>query len=93
MHSAPDVVASTANYLKSHGWQRGQGWGPGEPNFAVIKEWNKAEVYAKTIALFAEKLDGGRTLKARRKIRAAECPVLARQTRAALKIKARSSAC
>jgi lytic murein transglycosylase len=63
VHSAPDVVASTANYLRSHGWQRGQGWGPGEPNFAVIKEWNKAEVYAKTIALFAEKLDGGRTLK------------------------------
>lgn len=59
VNSVPDVLASTANYLKSHGWQRGQGWGPGEPNFAVIKEWNKAEVYAKTIALFAQKLDGG----------------------------------
>ena len=53
-----DVLASTANYLKSHGWQRGQGWGPGQPNFAVIQEWNKAEVYAKTIALFADKLGG-----------------------------------
>jgi lytic murein transglycosylase len=59
VHSVPDVLASTANYLKSHGWQRGQAWGPGEPNFAAIKEWNKAEVYAKTIALFAQKLDGG----------------------------------
>jgi lytic murein transglycosylase len=59
VNSIPDVLASTANYLKSHGWQRGQGWGPGEPNFAVIKEWNKAEVYARTIALFAQKLDGG----------------------------------
>ena len=29
VHSVPDVLASTANYLKSHGWQRGQGWGPG----------------------------------------------------------------
>lgn len=59
LNSVPDVLASTANYLKSHGWQRGKGWGPGEPNFAAIKEWNKAEVYAKTIALFAQKLDGG----------------------------------
>jgi lytic murein transglycosylase len=64
IRSAPDVLASTANYLKSHGWQRGQGWGPGEPNFDVIKEWNKAEVYAKTIALFADKLNGGHERKA-----------------------------
>ena len=64
VHNAPDVLASTANYLKNHGWQRGQGWGPGEPNFAVIQEWNKAEVYAKTIALFAEKLNDGHEAKA-----------------------------
>ena len=25
-HSAPDVLASTANLLKAHGWQRGQPW-------------------------------------------------------------------
>lgn len=54
-----DVLASTANYLKGKGWQRGAGWGPGEPNFEVIKEWNKADVYARTIALFAQKLQGG----------------------------------
>jgi len=59
IRSAPDVLASTANYLKNHGWQRGQGWGPGQPNFDAIKEWNAAEVYAKTIALFADKLNGG----------------------------------
>ncbi len=63
VNSVPDVLASTANYLKGHGWQRGKPWGPGQPNFAVIKEWNKAEVYAKTVALFAEKLDTGRTIK------------------------------
>jgi lytic murein transglycosylase len=57
VRSVPDVLASTANYLKGHGWQRGKGWSPGEPNFEVIKTWNKAEVYAKTIALFATKLD------------------------------------
>jgi lytic murein transglycosylase len=63
IHNASDVLASTANYLKSHGWQRGQGWDQGQPNFAAIQEWNKAEVYAKTIALFADKLDAGRTIK------------------------------
>ena len=63
IRSAADVLASTANYLKNHGWQRGQGWDQGQPNFAVIQEWNKAEVYARTIALFADKLDGGHAIK------------------------------
>jgi lytic murein transglycosylase len=58
IHSSADALASTANYLRSKGWQRGQGWDPGEPNFAVIKEWNKADVYARTIALFADRLAG-----------------------------------
>ena len=58
IHSVPDVLASTANFLKSYGWQRGGAWTPGTANFAVIKEWNKADVYAKTIALFASKLAG-----------------------------------
>lgn len=56
IHDVPDVLASTANFLKSYGWQRGAGWGPGEPNFQVILQWNKADVYARTIALFAQKL-------------------------------------
>ena len=64
VRSPADVLASTANYLKSHGWQRGQGWDQGQPNFPVIQEWNKAEVYAKTIALFADRLDGGHPIKA-----------------------------
>ena len=56
IHDVPDVLASTANFLKGYGWQRGAGWQPGEPNFAVIQQWNKADVYARTIALLAEKL-------------------------------------
>jgi lytic murein transglycosylase len=56
MHNAPDVLASTANYLAGHGWQRGKDWEPGSPNFAVIAQWNKSEVYAKTIAYFATQL-------------------------------------
>ena len=56
LHSAPDVLASTANYLASYGWQRGKDWEPGSANFAVIQKWNKSEVYAKTIAYFASQL-------------------------------------
>jgi lytic murein transglycosylase len=56
LHSAPDVLASTANYLASYGWQRGKDFVPGSPNFAVIQQWNKSEVYAKTIAYFASQL-------------------------------------
>lgn len=56
IRSVPDVLASTANYLKGYGWQRGQPWTEGTQNFAVLKEWNKAAVYQKTIALFASRL-------------------------------------
>ena len=28
-HSVYDVLASTANFLRAHGWQRGAGWGAG----------------------------------------------------------------
>jgi lytic murein transglycosylase len=59
IHSVPDVLASTANFLRSYGWQRGGSWGSGSVNFAVIKEWNKADVYARTIAYFATRLAGG----------------------------------
>ena len=56
LRSAPDVLASTANYLASYGWQRGKDWEPSSANFAVIQQWNKSEVYSKTIALFATQL-------------------------------------
>ncbi len=58
MRSIPDMLASTANYLKSFGWVAGQSWQPGSANYAVIQQWNKAEVYAQTIAVMAAKLDG-----------------------------------
>src|SRR5436190_7810233 len=56
LRSVPDVLASTANFLAGKGWQRGKDWEPGSGNFAVIKEWNKSEVYAKTIGYFASQL-------------------------------------
>jgi len=58
IRSVPDVLASTANYLKGYGWQRGAPWGPGTANFNVLLEWNKSQVYSKTIAYFAQRLAG-----------------------------------
>jgi lytic murein transglycosylase len=56
LHNAPDVLASTANYLAGYGWQQGKDWEPGSPNFAVLQQWNKSEVYARTVAYFATQL-------------------------------------
>lgn len=56
LRSAPDVLASTANFLASYGWQRDKDWEPGSANFGVIQQWNKSEVYSKTIAYFANQL-------------------------------------
>ena len=56
VNSVPDMLASTANYLKAHGWTKGAAWGPGTGNYAAIKDWNRAEVYARTIAVMGEQL-------------------------------------
>ncbi|MFW1373534.1 lytic murein transglycosylase, partial [Vibrio parahaemolyticus] len=56
VNSVPDVLASTANFLKQHGWQRGQSWLPGTANYQVLREWNKAEVYSRTIAVMSTKM-------------------------------------
>jgi lytic murein transglycosylase len=56
LHSTPDVLASTANYLASHGWERGKNWELGSTNFGVIQQWNKSAIYARTIAYFADQL-------------------------------------
>jgi lytic murein transglycosylase len=58
--SSADALASTANFLKGKGWRAGAGWEEGEPNFAVFLEWDKAQVYARTLAYFATKLNEGR---------------------------------
>ncbi|WP_424361688.1 lytic murein transglycosylase [Methylocystis parvus] len=59
IRSGPDALASTANFLRGNGWRTGVGWEEGEPNFAVFLEWNKAQVYARTIVYFATKLSAG----------------------------------
>ena len=58
IRSVPDVLASTANYLKGYGWKRGQPWGEGTENFQVLLQWNASQVYTKTVAYFAEQLAG-----------------------------------
>ncbi len=52
-----DAMASTASYLAQKGWQPGLGYQEGEPNFAVIEEWNAATVYQQAIALMGAKID------------------------------------
>ena len=53
-----DAMATTANYLRGKGWKPGKGYQEGEPNFAVIKEWNAAKVYQQAIAIMGGKIDG-----------------------------------
>lgn len=52
-----DALASTANFLAQKGWRPGAGYQEGEPNFAVIRQWNAAKVYQQAIALMAAKID------------------------------------
>jgi membrane-bound lytic murein transglycosylase B len=56
IHSRADVLASTANFLRGHGWQPGAGYQPGQPNFHVFADWNRASVYQQALALFASKI-------------------------------------
>src|SRR5580704_7832054 len=59
-HSVPDVLASTANLLKTNGWRAGAPFTEGTPNFEVaMREWNHSEVYRRTIVLMAQRLGGG----------------------------------
>jgi lytic murein transglycosylase len=59
LNSKADALASTANFLKGHGWVRGAGYQPGQPNFAAIQGWNAAGVYEQAIAIIGKQIDGG----------------------------------
>ena len=56
VHSVADALASVANFLRAHGWKLGAPWGPGTHNYGVSKEWNRAQVCARTIAVMAQRL-------------------------------------
>lgn len=57
-HSVPDVLASTANLLHTNGFKMGAPYGEGSENFEAMREWNRATIYRKTIAYFADRLIG-----------------------------------
>ena len=58
LNSKADALASTASFLKGHGWIRGAGYQPGQPNFAAIQGWNAAGVYEQAIAIIGKQIDG-----------------------------------
>ena len=57
-HSVPDVLASTANLLHTNGFKMGAPYEEGTANFEAMREWNRSEVYRKTLVLFSERLAG-----------------------------------
>ncbi len=58
LNTKEGALASTAKFLVGHGWQRGEGYQPGEPNFAAIQGWNAASVYQQAIAIMGRQIDG-----------------------------------
>ena len=58
LNNKADALASTANFLKGHGWRPGAGYQPGEPNFRAIQGWNAASVYEQAIAIIGKQIDG-----------------------------------
>ena len=58
VRSRSDALASTANFLVGHGWQRGAGYQQGQPNFRAIQGWNAASVYQQAIAYIGAQIDG-----------------------------------
>ncbi len=56
--SKADALASTANFLRGHGWSRGGGYQPGQANFGALQGWNDARVYQQAIAIIGAQIDG-----------------------------------
>ena len=66
LNNTANALASTANFLKAHGWRAGAGYQPGEANFSAIQAWNAASVYQRAIALIGQQIDGREGASARR---------------------------
>ena len=48
------ALASTANFLRGHGWKPGAGY---DANMGAIAGWNSARVYQQAIAIIAREID------------------------------------
>jgi lytic murein transglycosylase len=57
LNNRVDALASTANYLSQKGWKPGKGYQKGQPNYAVLQEWNAASVYQEAIAIMGARID------------------------------------
>lgn len=66
LDNAADALASTASFLRAHGWRAGAGYEPGEANFRAIQAWNAAPVYQRAIAIIGQRIDGNEGSSARR---------------------------
>lgn len=58
IRSKADALASTANFLRGHGWNPGGGYQQGEANFGALQGWNAAKVYQQAIAIIGAEIDG-----------------------------------
>src|SRR6478735_2576447 len=58
LNAKADALASTANFLKGHGWVRGAGYQPGQPNFTASQGGNAEGVYQQAIAIIGKRIDG-----------------------------------
>lgn len=58
LNEKADAMASTANFLRGHGWRPGLGYRPGEPNYAALQGWNAASVYQQALAIMGNEIDG-----------------------------------
>ncbi|MBE1204366.1 lytic murein transglycosylase [Aminobacter carboxidus] len=58
VRSKADALASTANFLRGHGWSAGAGYQPGQANFGALQGWNAARVYQQAIAIIGAEIDG-----------------------------------
>jgi len=59
LNSKADALASTANFLRGHGWVPGAGYQPGQPSYVAIQGWNAAGVYQQAIAIIGRQIDDG----------------------------------